>query len=87
MAWLPSIIMSWTYSVLKLAYLKVAMGQILGKFPWMSKIPLQGNGMAAIPKIKKIIKVYDLRSLLPSHKFMLDFSFVLALPQVPNNIE
>ena len=25
-------------------------GKILGKLPWMSKIPLQGNGMAAIPK-------------------------------------
>ena len=62
-------------------------GKILGKFPWMSKIPFQGNGMAAIPKIKKIIKINDIRRLLPSHKFMLDFSFVLALPQVPNSIE
>ena len=35
----------------KLAYLKVDIGKILGKFPWMRKIPLQGNGMAAIPKI------------------------------------
>ena len=25
-------------------------GKILGKLPWMSKIPLQANGMAAIPK-------------------------------------
>ena len=35
----------------KLAYLKVDIGKILGKFPWISKVPLQGNGMAAIPKI------------------------------------
>ena len=35
----------------KLPCLKVDIGKILGKFPWMSKMPLQGNGMAAIPKI------------------------------------
>ena len=34
----------------KLAYLKVDIGKILGKWPQMIKIPLQGNGMAAIPK-------------------------------------
>ena len=34
----------------KLAYLKVDIGKIQGKFPWMSEIPLQGNGMSAIPK-------------------------------------
>ena len=34
----------------KLAYLKVDIGKIPGKFPWMSKLPLQGNGMAANPK-------------------------------------
>ena len=34
-----------------LAYLEVDIRKILGKFPWMSKIPLQGHGMAAIPKI------------------------------------
>ena len=28
-------------------------GKILGKLPWMSKIPLQGNGMAVIPKRKR----------------------------------
>ena len=31
--------------------LKVDIGKILGKLPRMSKIPLQGNGMDAIPKI------------------------------------
>ena len=34
----------------KTSCLKVDIGKILGKLPWMSKIPLQGNGMAAIPK-------------------------------------
>ena len=35
----------------KLACLKVDIGKILGKLPWMSKIPLKGKGMAAISKI------------------------------------
>ena len=39
----------------KLAYLKVDSGKILDKFPWKSNIPpLQGNGMAAIPKMLSI---------------------------------
>ena len=32
----------------KLACLKVDIGKILGELPWMSKIPLQGNGMASL---------------------------------------
>ena len=39
------------YGIGKLACLKVDIGKTLGKLPWMSEIPLQGNGMAAIPKI------------------------------------
>ena len=33
------------------AYLKLDIGKILDKSPWMSKIPLQGNRMAAIQDI------------------------------------
>ena len=33
--------------------LKVYIRKILGKLPWMSKIPLQVNGMAAIQKTFK----------------------------------
>ena len=39
----------------KLVCLKVEIGKILGELPWKSKIPLQGNGMAAIPKINTYI--------------------------------
>ena len=35
----------------KLACIKVDIGKILDKLPRMSKMPLQGNGMAAIPKM------------------------------------
>ena len=35
----------------KLACLKVDSGEILGKLPWKSKIPFQGNGMAVIPDL------------------------------------
>ena len=29
----------------------------LGKLPWKSKIPIQGNGMAAIPKKSKVCNI------------------------------
>ena len=35
----------------KLAKFKVNTGKTLGKLPFTTKIPLQGNGMAAIPKL------------------------------------
>ena len=48
----PVLITNWArIGIGKLAYLKVDIGKILGLLPCMSKIPLQGNGMAAIPKI------------------------------------
>ena len=36
----------------QLAYFRTNTGKTLGKLHWKSKIPLQRNGMAAIPKIK-----------------------------------
>ena len=52
----------------QLAYLKIVAGKTLGKLPWKSKVQLQRNGMAAIPKIpilltrKKIEKVNYLKT-------------------------
>ena len=37
-------------------------GKILGKLPWMSKIPIQGNGMVAISKITEYILFFILTS-------------------------
>ena len=35
----------------KLAYFEIITGKTLEKLPWISKIPLKRNGMAAIPKM------------------------------------
>ena len=34
----------------QLAYFEIITGKTLSKLTWISKIPLQRNGMAAIPK-------------------------------------
>ena len=34
----------------QLVYLLIVTGKTLGKLPWKSKVQLQRNGMAAIPK-------------------------------------
>ena len=39
----------------QLAYLKIVTGKTLGRLPWNSKVPLQRNGMIAIPKITLIL--------------------------------
>ena len=36
------------------SYLKVDIVKILGKLPWMSKIPFQGKGTAAIMSLQKL---------------------------------
>ena len=41
----------------QLAYLKINTGKTLGKLHQISKIPLPRNGMAAIPKVKQLLKM------------------------------
>ena len=41
-------------------------GKIIGKWPWMSKISLQGNGMAVITKTKSNQKFEELAATLIS---------------------
>ena len=37
-------------------------GKTLGKLPWKRKVPLQRNGMAAIPKIGKKKKEREMKN-------------------------
>ena len=38
--------------IIQLAFFEIITGETLGKFHWISKVPLQSSGMAAISKIK-----------------------------------
>ena len=39
------------FGITQLAYFEIITGKTIGKLPWKIKVPLQRNGMAAIPKI------------------------------------
>ena len=56
---------------IKLLYIWKTTWVTLGKLPWKSKIPLQGNGMAAIPKRLNVFyffdKIYECSSLCTNY--------------------